>query len=172
VGKAVIPIRPGKELAALNWLTQAHVEGVDGIDARYQPSSDDELRAMITVLEKYPWPDGDNKTRYTGFGAKIAPDPLNMYVSIKDALTYLALQIKVKDAQSEKVTTEVIDGNQISYLPTERVYEHGFDPLNGGFKAETTKPFEIFDQWVEVLPTDQIVAVEVKYDPKTGMQIV
>jgi len=34
-----------------------------------------------------------------------------------------------------------------------------------------TEPFKPFDQWIEVLPTDQIVPVEVKYDPKTGMQI-
>jgi hypothetical protein len=58
-----------------------------------------------------------------------------------------------------------------SYLPTDLVYEHGFYPLQGGFKAQAGEPFEVFDQWVEILPTDQIVAVEVRYDPKTGMQI-
>jgi hypothetical protein len=26
------------------------------------------------------------------------------------------------------------------------------------------------DKWVEVLPTNQVVAVEVQYDPKTGLQ--
>ncbi len=41
-------------------------------------------------------------------------------------------------------------------------YENGFDPLEGGFRATGT-PFEIFDQWIEVLPTDQVVAVE--YNP-------
>jgi hypothetical protein len=58
-----------------------------------------------------------------------------------------------------------------SYLPTEKVFEHGFYPLQGGFKAGGTQPFEVFDQWVEVLPTDQVVAVEVTYDPKTGLQL-
>ena len=29
----------------------------------------------------------------------------------------------------------------------------------------------IVDKWLEVLSTDQVVAVEVKYDPKTGRQI-
>ena len=38
----------------------------------------------------------------------------------------------------------------------------GFDPLEGGFRA-TGRPFEVFDQWIEVLPTDQVVAVE--YNP-------
>ena len=170
--KAVIPIRPGKELAALNWLMQAHVEGADGIDARYQAASDDELKEMISFLESYPWSDGDNKTRYAGFSAKIGADPVHVFVpTLKDALVYLATKIKLKDAQSKIVDSETVDGKTISFLPTEKVYEHGFDPLTGGFKAETTEPFEIYDQWVEVLPTDQIVAVEVKYDPKTGMQI-
>ncbi len=59
----------------------------------------------------------------------------------------------------------------MNYLPTDEVFERGFDPLIGGFKAEGTKPFKVFDQWIEVLPTDQIVPVEVTYDPKTGMQV-
>ncbi|MFF4550076.1 hypothetical protein [Streptomyces sp. NPDC001435] len=54
-------------------------------------------------------------------------------------------------------------------LATERVFETGFDPLQGGFRPPA--PYEIFDQWVEVLPTDQVVAVQVAYDPKTGQQL-
>ena len=46
-----------------------------------------------------------------------------------------------------------------STLATETVFENGFDPLEGGFRATGT-PYEIFDQWIEVLPTDQVVAVE------------
>ena len=34
-----------------------------------------------------------------------------------------------------------------------------------------TENYEIFDQWLEVLPTDQVVPVEVSYDPKTGRQV-
>jgi hypothetical protein len=41
------------------------------------------------------------------------------------------------------------------------VFTEGFDPLEGGFRAP--EPFQIFDQWIEILPTDQIAAVE--YDP-------
>ena len=169
--KAVIPIRPGKELAALNWLTQANVEGTDGLDARYQESSEGELDDIVAVLEAFPWPAGDRKTRYANFAAKIAADPVNFFVSIRDALVFLSLKVKEKDQAAKQVKTEVLNGQTIGYLPTEKVYEHGFDPLAGGFKAATTEPFEVFDQWVEVLPTDQIVAVEVKYDPKTGMQV-
>ncbi|MEU1159561.1 RICIN domain-containing protein [Streptomyces sp. NPDC005921] len=54
-------------------------------------------------------------------------------------------------------------------LAAERVFETGFDPLDGGFRP--ADPYQIFDQWTEVLPTDQVVAVEVTYDPKTGRQL-
>jgi hypothetical protein len=51
------------------------------------------------------------------------------------------------------------------------VFEHGFYPLQGGFKLRTgADAFEVFDQWTEILPTDQVVPVEVVYDPKTGRQ--
>ncbi|MGK8558805.1 hypothetical protein [Nocardia gipuzkoensis] len=53
-------------------------------------------------------------------------------------------------------------------LATETVFETGFDPLEGGFRP--AEPYQIFDQWIEVLPTDQIAAVEVTYDPRTGQQ--
>src|SRR5690606_26201655 len=33
--RAVIPIRPGKEQAAINWLQKAEVEGSDGLEATY-----------------------------------------------------------------------------------------------------------------------------------------
>jgi hypothetical protein len=55
-------------------------------------------------------------------------------------------------------------------LQTETVYENGFDPLQGGFNA-TPAPFAVFDQWVEVLPTEQVVAVNVAYDSKTGKML-
>jgi hypothetical protein len=54
-------------------------------------------------------------------------------------------------------------------LAAEHVFETGFDPLEGGFRP--AEPYQVFDQWVEVLPTDQVVAVEVTYDPKTGQQL-
>lgn len=53
-------------------------------------------------------------------------------------------------------------------LQTEKVFETGFDPLEDGFRPAL--PYQVFDQWIEVLPTDQVVAVEVVYDPKTGQQ--
>ena len=44
-------------------------------------------------------------------------------------------------------------------------------PLKGGFKAKFEENFEVVSQSIEVLPTDQVVPVEVKYDPMTGRQI-
>jgi hypothetical protein len=63
-----------------------------------------------------------------------------------------------------KASNTNIDNN----LVTEKVFEKGFDPLEGGFRP--AEPYQVFDQWREVLPTDQVVAVEVQYDPKTGQQ--
>jgi len=80
----------------------------------------------------------------------------------------------MKYESSLKVTTETGPGGgagSISYLPQDEVFEKGFDPLKGGFRAEDKQPFKVFDQWVEILPTDQIVAVEVAYDPKTGAML-
>ena len=110
--KAILPIRPGREAAAMNWLKQAHVEGADDLDAMY----------------------GGTEPELTG-------------KTIGEAAMTLA----------QNVTSQ--EGKLQSTLATETVYEKGFDPLEGGFRA-TGEPFEVFDQWVEVLPTDQVVAVE------------
>ena len=67
---------------------------------------------------------------------------------------------------------EINDDNKVSATPVDKVFEHGFYPLQGGFRLQPgDQPFEVFDQWIEVLPTDQVVPVEVAYDPKTGRQI-
>ena len=53
-------------------------------------------------------------------------------------------------------------------LPPESIFEHGFDPLAGGvrFNGDGTEQI-LFAQWMEILPTDQVVALQVEYDPKT-----
>jgi hypothetical protein len=140
--KAVIPIRPGKERAALNWLKQ--VEGMNGIG-----SAD----------------------LYTG------KEPDLVGKTMIEALEILA--DRVKEKHEKAITTQDFADpdnpgdpeSVVSATPVDRVYEHGFYPLQGGFRADVTGDFEIFDQWLEVLPTDQVVAVEVTYDPKTGRQI-
>jgi hypothetical protein len=138
--KSVIPIRPGKEKAALNWLKQ--IEGMNGI------SKDD---------------------MYTGKESELVGK------SMIEVLEILAERVRQKNDESLKVkefSADTSDGaNKVSATPVDKVYEHGFYPLQGGFRANVGEDFELFDQWVEVLPTDQVVAVEVSYDPKTGRQI-
>lgn len=114
--KAVIPIHPGKEIAALRWLELAHVEGADGLNEDY-----------------------------------LGPEPELKGKKIRQVLLALAEEINKNNNDIKNV------------LATETVFERGFNPLEGGFRA-TGKPFDTFDQWIEVLPTDQIVAVEYKPD--------
>jgi hypothetical protein len=110
--KAVIPIRPGREVAAIKWLQAAHVEGTGSLDLPYGGTERD-LQGL----------------------------------TIGNALMQMAESL----AQSN---TDIKNT-----LETERVFESGFDPLDGGFRA-SGKPYTVFDQWIEILPTDQVVATE------------
>jgi hypothetical protein len=153
--KAVIPIRPGREEAAINWLKG--VEGMNGItdDVIYHASNPDEVDSEGDPLE----------------GQRMI-----------DVLLDLARKIRRKYEEGIRTGTfpkqdEVSDPalvdeeNTVTATPIDRVYEHGFFPLEGSFRANVGSNYEIFDQWLEVLPTDQVVPVEVAYDPKTGRQI-
>jgi hypothetical protein len=145
--KAVIPIRIGKEQAAINWLSQAHVEGSDGLQAKYQAEPTDPPELQST------------------------PDHT---VTITDALEYLIGRIGEYDRRSRKTVepnpAEPDDPSNhfVGSLPTEAVFEHGFYPLKGGTRFNQSGVDQvIFSQWMEILPTDQVAAVEVEYDPKT-----
>ena len=153
--KAVIPIRPGKEVAAINWLKG--VEGFNGIGDSdlYQTSNPNELDINGNPLD----------------GQKM----INVIMD-------LALKIQRKHQEgiergtfpkaSEVSDPQLVDAdNVVTSTPIDRVYEHGFFPLEGGFRANVSANYEIFDQWLEILPTDQVVPVEVTYDPKTGRQV-
>jgi hypothetical protein len=153
--KAVIPIRPGQEEAAINWLKG--VEGMNGItdDVIYHTTNPDERD-----LDGHPT-DGQKMI---------------------DVLRNLARKIRLKYEDGVRTgkypkpsdvsdPALVDDENTVTSTPIDRVYEHGFFPLKDGFRANVGGDYEIFDQWIEILPTDQIVPVEVKYDPKTGRQV-
>ncbi|MCQ6562876.1 hypothetical protein [Paenibacillus mendelii] len=160
--KAVIPIRPGKEQAALQWLQSVNVEGSDGLDAKYAAPAEELGRIRIRL--------------------GLAPDAA---VTIKNAIEFLCIEVADKHAESTKVKsypdTETDQENKVTSTPVQKVYEHGFYPLQGGFRVQpdapnpdpnnTDKNFQVFDQWIEVLPTDQVVPVEVAYDPKTERQL-
>jgi hypothetical protein len=140
--KAVIPIRLGKEREALNWLQQAHVEGADGLDATYVAAPEDPPELQGTT--------------------------------IRGALDVLIEKIQESDHNARTpiignpADPEDASNHFAGSLPTEAVFEHGFYPLKGGvhFDGDGTEQ-AIFSQWVEILPTDQIAAMQVEYDPKT-----
>lgn len=153
--KAVIPIRPGKEEAAINWL-----QGVEGFNG-------------IGPTDLYQTDNPGEKD--------IDGNPLNGQPML-DVIRDLARKIRRKHQEGIKTgkypkEDEIADpqlvdeANIVTSTPIDRVYEHGFYPLVGGFRANVGGNYEIFDQWLEVLPTDQVVPVEVKYDAKTGRQI-
>jgi hypothetical protein len=167
--KAVIPIRPGKEIAAINWLQNANVEGTDGLDANYSaPQAElEEIKAKLLAAD----PDDPVGTR---------PN-----VTIGDTIRFLCTQVSQKHEQSNKPEiypkgAEIHDDDKVSATPIDKVYEYGFYPLKGGFRYDpkNTDPlegdntnFHVFDQWIEILPTDQVVPVPVEYNPKTGRQV-
>lgn len=141
--KAVVPIRPGKEREALEWLMQSDIEGKEGLQA---------------VISDGGAHDGE---------------------TVEQMLMALADDVKARHTASRDVRTEtfhdpITDQDvTVNYLANERVFERGFDRLMGGFRAipdegRPDAPFETIDQWVEILPTDQLVAVPVEYDAKTG----
>ncbi|KTC84490.1 hypothetical protein [Legionella brunensis] len=166
--KAVIPIRPGKELAAMNWLKNVNVEGADGLDAAYAaPQSElDEIKAKLLAIDP---------ADEVGSHAQ---------VTINDAIRFLCTQVSQKHTESNKTDhypkgAEIHDDDKVSATPIDKVYEYGFYPLQGSFRYNPEDPdpnnpdknFQVFDQWVEILPTDQVVPVKVAYNPLTGRML-
>ena len=174
--KAVMPIRPGRELAALNWLSRANIEGTDGLCEPYVPGSASEPDVILGVLRAFPWT-ADDIDDLCSQGTPLAVRYAMISsadLTIMDTLRYVSVKVKEKYMLGQQKVSEVLDGGvTLNYLPPDRVYEFGFDPLAGGFEAEADgkKPYQVFDQWIEVLPTDQLVAVQVEYDPKTGQML-
>ena len=59
--RAVMPVRPGKEEAAMSWLTKADVEGTEGLGFAYA-GNDDEADEIIDGLATMPEPAQDPPT--------------------------------------------------------------------------------------------------------------
>jgi hypothetical protein len=121
--KAVIPIRPGRELAALNWLRSIEGHDKDGWDTPYVGTNDEDA-VLIAAVQ------ADGKPPTIG---------------------------NVLEKIAEKLQTQ--NGDIKNILEADKVFEHGFDLLAGGFDAGLPAN-EVFSQWISVLPTDQIVATE------------
>jgi hypothetical protein len=135
--KAIVPIRPGKEEAAINWLTLANVAGATGLDGAYDAPAE-ELQKIADGL--------------AGIG-RTAHDPVTLY----DALIHLSHRIGVEYKAATTARPSPFDPEK-NVIPTETVFEHGFYPLQGSFEVNTD-PARVFSQWVEVLATDQVAAV-------------
>jgi hypothetical protein len=153
--KAVVPIRPGKEEAALNWLKG--VEGMNGItdDVIYRTDNPDEVDVNGDPLD----------------GQKMADVLSDLGEKVRRKYQEGIATGRYPKASEVSDPALVDEENTVTATPIDRVYEHGFFPLEGSFRANVGQNYEIFDQWIEILPTDQIVPVEVKYDPRTGRQI-
>lgn len=108
--KAVVPIRPGKELAALNWLSDPSIEGADGLDDLYQPAADGESTRILAGLRAYAWSDPALVTRYHDL------DPAGL--TIRDVLRYVAVTVLAKhEAGAEVVTEQLEPGVTLSNPP-------------------------------------------------------
>jgi hypothetical protein len=123
--KAVIPIRPGREKAALNWLRAIEGHEHDGWDTMYIAITPEDEQMV----------------------ADLAADGLP--ATIGNVLERIAS------------TMERDNGDIKNVLEADQVFEHGFDHLAGGFDA-SVDPSKPFSQWISVLPTDQLVAVDYK----------
>jgi hypothetical protein len=146
--KAVVPIRPGKELAALNWLSDPSIEGAEGLDDLYQSASPGASGKILEWLRAHSWSDPALVTRYRDL------DPAKL--TIRDVLCYVAITLLAEHDVGHKVVTEQLEpGVTLNYLTPGHGVREGLNPLDKGFKAESEEGYEVFDQWVEVLPTDQ-----------------
>ncbi len=121
--KAVIPIRPGREKAALNWLRKIEGHESDGWDTSYPASNAEDTKLVAQVV-------ADGK----------AP-------TIGNVLDKIAEQL------------QAANGDITNALEADEVFEHGFDHLGKAFDA-SVDPNKPFSQWISILPTDQLVAVE------------
>ncbi|WP_067652195.1 LysM peptidoglycan-binding domain-containing protein [Nocardia harenae] len=84
---------------------------------------------------------------------------------LREVLLIIAAKIAAEQKQSlTPVPSNPGDPNSDLALPAEVVFAHGFNPLQGGISFGK-EPFQVFSQWTEILPTEQVVATE--YDLKT-----
>lgn len=97
--------------------------------------------------EPYPFDDNTDPPEYKRF-------------KIKDVLLLVADKI-VKEYQDslKPVPLDPSIANSKMALPTETVFAQGFNPLEGGIDFGNGA-FKVFSEWLEILPTDQVVARE------------
>lgn len=158
---------PAKLGSSLGWLLQ-----LDGDSMRNAFLNAPWVKAIVPIR---PGRERDAMTWLKG----VLEGSEGLDPSLDQKLNDLADKVAQKHAQGETVEDEPDPlrpddpDATVSSVPVDRVFEFGFDPLEGGFRAQSIEggEFKIIDQWIEVVPTDQVAAVAVKYDPVTGRQI-
>ena len=134
--KAVLPIRPSREREAMIFLERPEAAYTVGLD------------------ELYPYEEGRDTKDYKG-------------LKLRDVLLLIADKIKEEyDDSLEPVNVDKFAVNPKVALPTETVFSGGYGPLDKCISVEKDgkpfgdKAFEVLSEWLEVLPTDQVVATE------------
>ena len=153
--------QPAPNGASLGWTIQ-----LDGDERRNEFLNAAWIKAVIPVnpgreLEALAWLQNENVEGSDGLNDPYTPqpgDPANYRGTVGQVLQMMAAYLAAQNADISKT------------LGTEKVFEAGFDPLANGIQLDPTidfkkdaKAYEMFDFWLEVLPTDEVVAVD--YDP-------
>lgn len=128
---AVVPIAPGRERQAIEWLKSTSVEGADGLEAQYAEASD----SASAEDEANEAPEDTGTSDDAGEGP-----------TVEDKLLEL-----VDNLRNEPTNVDHV-------LRSEQVFQTGFNPLGNGFKLDE-EPLEVFAQWTETIPTRQVVPV-------------
>jgi hypothetical protein len=117
--KAVLPISPGYESAAVDWLARNGVEGNENFDV-FRPRLKQLARAIALSNGVSP-PDEDESA------SRLVPKG---------------------------------DEEAAEWGKKQLLYEHGFDPLEDGFRLDERGPFDTVTDWWEIVPTDQTTVHE------------
>jgi len=116
-------------------------------------------RDAIAWLRRPEVADGDGLNEPYPFNSAVDP-PEYSGLTIEKVL--LKIADRIASEYKKSLTPIAVNPSEVNgdvALPAEVVYSHGFDPLEGGIKFGSDA-FSIFSQWIEVLPTDQVVATE------------
>lgn len=110
-----------------------------------------EVAGSDGLNEPYPFDENQDPPEYLG-------------LTMEQVLLKIAGKIAKDQADSlTPVPVEPSDVNSKAALPAEMVFSRGFDPLAGGVEFGS-KPFSVFSEWTEILPTDQVVATEYRLE--------
>ena len=153
--------QPAPKGSSLGWTIQ-----LDGDERRNEFLNAAWIKAVIPInpgheLDALAWLQNENVEGPDGLNDPYTPqpnDPPAYQGTVGEVLNMMAASL---EAQNSDITNT---------LGTEKVFEAGFDPLANGIQVDPTidfkqnaGPYQMFDFWLEVLPTDQVVAVD--YDP-------